>query len=383
MYLAVEELELIDKVTGGYAWLIKVAVILGVTLCLSYIERLLFHHLLPKYIKSGKIWDIAFLKAFYLPIKVMLWLVGITLAIREVAKSLNQDMVIKVVEPIRGIGIIVIIVWSLNRFIQEVEAKYIRSKSKENVDKTMIKGVALLMKIIVFILAILVLMQTVLHVPLSGILAFGGLGGAVVGFAAKDLFANFFGGLAIFLDRPFVIGDWIRSPDREIEGHVEDIGWRLTKILTLDKRPLYIPNAIFSMIAIENPSRMLNRRIKATFGIRYTDAEKLPVILKEIEDALKKHPDVDATQTLLANFVNFGPSSLEIQLYLFTKATKLPEFQKAQESIFLKVLEILASHKAQLAFPTTTLHLPDSINPLSFEALARMKGSETTESFEK
>ena len=155
MNLAVEELELIDKVTGGYAWLIKVSVILGVTLCLSYIERLLFHHLLSKYIKSGKIWDIAFLKAFYLPIKVMIWLVGITLAIREAGVSLNQDIVIKVIDPIRGIGIVAIIVWSLNRFIHEVEAKYIRSKSKENVDKTMIKGIALLMKIIVFILSLI------------------------------------------------------------------------------------------------------------------------------------------------------------------------------------------------------------------------------------
>ena len=91
-------------------------------------------------------------------------------------------------------------------------------------------------------------------------------------FAAKDLLANFFGGLTIYLDRPFAVGDWIRSPDREIEGTVERIGWRLTLIRTFDKRPLYIPNAVFTTIAVENPSRMHNRRIYETIGIRYDDA---------------------------------------------------------------------------------------------------------------
>ena len=105
----------------------------------------------------------------------------------------------------------------------------------------------------------------------SGLLAFGGIGGIAVGFAAKDLLANFFGGLMIYLDRPFSVGDWIRSPDKEIEGTVEDIGWRLTRIRTFDKRPLYIPNSIFASISVENPSRMSNRRIYEKIGIRYDD----------------------------------------------------------------------------------------------------------------
>ena len=78
----------------------------------------------------------------------------------------------------------------------------------------------------------------------------------------------------VYLDRPFAVGDWVRSPDREIEGTVENIGWRVTRIRTFDKRPLYIPNSIFSQIAVENPSRMSNRRIKETIGIRYDDASK-------------------------------------------------------------------------------------------------------------
>ena len=105
-------------------------------------------------------------------------------------------------------------------------------------------------------------------------LTFGGVGGLIVGLAAKDLLSNFFGGMMIYFDRPFKVGDWIRSPDRQIEGTVERIGWRMTIIRTFDKRPLYVPNSVFSSIVVENPSRMLNRRINETFGLRYQDADK-------------------------------------------------------------------------------------------------------------
>ena len=91
-----------------------------------------------------------------------------------------------------------------------------------------------LLQMFVIITATLVVLQT-LGVSVSGVLALGGIGGLAIGFAAKDLLANFFGGLMLYLDRPFAVGDWIRSPDREIEGDVEQIGWRLTRIRTFDK----------------------------------------------------------------------------------------------------------------------------------------------------
>ena len=111
---------------------------------------------------------------------------------------------------------------------------------------------------------------------IAGILTFGGVGGIAVGFAAQDLLSNFFGWLGIYLDRPFAVGDWIRSPDREIEGTVEEIGWRVTRIRTFDNRPLYVPNSAFTNIS---PSRIqqgcLIGRIYETIGVRYDDAGSL------------------------------------------------------------------------------------------------------------
>ncbi|MEX2506104.1 MAG: mechanosensitive ion channel family protein, partial [Pseudohongiellaceae bacterium] len=196
---------------------------------------------------------------------------------------------------------------------------------------------------------------------ITALLAAGGVGGIAIGFAAKDLLANFFGGLMIYLDRPFAIGDWIRSPDRNIEGTVENIGWRLTLVRTFDKRPLYVPNSVFTNIALENPSRMLNRRINENIGIRYRDADKMGVIVKDVREMLQNHKDIDTRQTLMVNFNKYAASSLEFFIYTFTKTTVWTEYHKIKEDVMLKIVEIVHKHDADFAFPTTTV---DGLDPL-------------------
>src|SRR5262249_10650004 len=146
--------------------------------------------------------------------------------------------------------------------------------------------------------------------------------------------ANFFGGLMIHFDRPFNLRDEIRSPDRNIEGIVEYIGWRLCQIRTPDKRVLYIPNSVFSTISIENVSRMLNRRINTAIGLRYEDANKLPNIISEVKTMLQRHPEIDQSNKILVNFNQFAPSSLNFQVIAFTKTTDFFKFQEIQQEIF-------------------------------------------------
>ena len=196
---------------------------------------------------------------------------------------------------------------------------------------------------------------------ISGLLAFGGIGGLAIGFASKDLLANFFGGLMLYLDRPFKVGDWVRSPDKEIEGTVEDIGWRLTRIRTFDKRPLYIPNSVFNSISVENPSRMLNRRIYETVGIRYDDIDKMAVIVEDVRNMLRAHEEIDQSQTLIVNFNAFSASSVDFFIYTFTKTTNWVRFHEIKQDVLLKMSEILSGHSAEIAFPTSTVHVPDQV----------------------
>jgi MscS family membrane protein len=196
----------------------------------------------------------------------------------------------------------------------------------------------------------------------SGVLAFGGVGGIAIGFAAKDLLANFFGGLMIYLDRPFEVGDWIRSPDRNIEGTVEKIGWRLSVIRTFDKRPLYIPNSTFASIAVENPSRMNNRRIYETIGVRYDDISKMDIITKAVREMLVEHKDINSDLTLMVNFNAFSSSSVDFFVYCFTHTTVWTDFHDIKQDVLLKISHIIESHGAEIAFPTSTVHVPEGIS---------------------
>ena len=191
----------------------------------------------------------------------------------------------------------------------------------------------------------------------SGVLAAGGIGGIALGFVAKNLLANFFGGLTIYLDRPFSVGEWIRSPDKQIEGTVEAISWRHTRIRAFNKNPVYVPNALFTTIIVESPSRMSNRRIKETIGIRYEDIGKMAAIVAEVKAMLLSHPEIDATQTLIVNFTAFADSSINFLVYTFTKITQWVHYHEVKQDVLLKIADIIASHGAEIAFPTRTLRI--------------------------
>ena len=157
----------------------------------------------------------------------------------------------------------------------------------------------------------------------------------------------------------------VRSPDRNIEGVVEHIGWRLTTIRTFDKRPLYVPNAAFTTIAVENPSRMHNRRISETIGIRYVDVSGMAEVVADIRSMLENHEDIDQDQTLIVNFLAFNDSSLDIMVYTFTKTIEWVRFHEVKQDVLLRISEIIESHGAEVAFPTRTLHLPDGVRVAS------------------
>jgi MscS family membrane protein len=143
---------------------------------------------------------------------------------------------------------------------------------------------------------------------------------------------------------------------------VEDVGWRVTRIRTFDQRPLYVPNSLFSTVAIENPSRMRNRRIYETIGVRYIDAAAMADIVAEVEVMLRGHESIDQSRTLIVNFVSFGASSLDFFIYTFTRTTDWVTYHQVKQEILLNILEIIERLGAEIAFPTRTVVL-DPGNP--------------------
>ena len=358
-----EQLGLDSEIFKGWGgWVAQVFVVVFFTLSIDFIQKGVLRRIHQRLEKTKNLWDDALVESARRPLSTLIWVVGIAFAASIVEKETGAA-IFSAIAPIRDVGVIAILVWFLLRFIRNGKANIIKQREEagKEIDHTTVDAISKLLRLSVIITATLVVLQT-LGYSISGVLAFGGIGGIAVGFAAKDLLANFFGGLMIFLDRPFTAGDWIRSPDREIEGTVEHVGWRLTIIRTFDKRPLYIPNAVFANISVENPSRMTNRRIYETIGIRYDDVDKMGAITAEVKAMLQSDADIDAGQTLMVNFNAFGPSSIDFFVYTFTRTTVWTDFHEIKHRILLQIHDIIATHGAEVAFPTSTIHVPGAIN---------------------
>ena len=345
-------------------WIVQIFVIVLVTVFADFFQRKVFKRIARKFESTDNFWDDALIFAAIKPVSLIIWVVGIYLA-ASIAGHKTDSVVFEYIKPIRDLLVIIGIAWFLVRFISNAEKSIIskREAREEPVDVTTVDAVAKLLRLSVIITASLVALQT-LGFSISGVLAFGGVGGIAVGFAARDLLANFFGGLTIYLDRPFSVGDWVRSPDRNIEGTVEKIGWRQSVIRTFDKRPLYVPNSTFASIAVENPSRMSHRRIYETIGVRYDDADKLQDIISDVVKMLKEHPEIDETQTLIVNFNAFAASSLDFFVYTFTHTTNWIKFHEVKQDVLFKIYSIITDHGAEVAFPTSTIHVPEQIQLL-------------------
>jgi MscS family membrane protein len=354
-----------DLLQGSPTTILVMQVFIAVfaTLLFDFVQKRIMKRMQGRIEETRNLWDDALYFALRRPLSVLIWLLGLSFA-AEIVGSKTDALIFDAVSPIRQIGVIATVTWFLFRFIESMEQNVILKAERQgkSVDRTTVDAIGKLLRLSVLITAVLVGMQA-MGFSISGILTFGGVGGIAIGFAAKDLLSNFFGGMMIFLDRPFAVGDWIRSPDRNIEGTVEKIGWRLTVIRTFDKRPLYVPNSTFASIAVENPSRMSHRRIYETIGIRYGDASRMEAIVKAVKMMLQEHAEIDTSQTLIVNFNAFAASSLDFFIYTFTKTTNWVHYHEVKQDVLLQVISIIEQHGAEIAFPTSTIHLAEGGNP--------------------
>ena len=302
----------------------------------------------------------AVLSAFHAPAKslmiaICLWqLLVITVSLMDVNLPLSKY-------PILTLLVFVHTVWYGFRIIRFYELSSLNSEVERKIDKTAITGIAKLLRLL--LTAILAIVGfDLLGLDPRGLIALGSVSGAALAFASKDLVSNWFGGIMLYMDKPFKVGDWIRSPDRDIEGIVEYIGWRITQIRTFDKRPLYVPNSLFNSIMVENPSRMTHRRIKETIGVRYDDMEQVNKIVEGIKAYLKDSDVIAQDQVMIVNFNGFGASSLDIMSYCMTVTTDWVTFHQHKQQVLLDIADIVNEHQSEFAYPTQRLQLEHNEN---------------------
>jgi len=342
---------------GLKPWALTVFFIVLMTLMLDFIQRRLMKQLGQFLLKSENLWDDALHHAAGRPLTLLIWLIGITMAAQAIpieseGHILSPDLIIK----LRQIGVLFAIAWFLVTVVKNIENNIIASARKKDrkIDQTTVNALGRIIRITIVVTVLLIALDT-MGVNVSGLLAAGGIGGLAVGLAAKDLLANFFGGITVFIDRPFSVGDWIVLKEHGIEGVVENIGWRQTTIRKFDKRPVYVPNAIFTTTSVENPSRMSHRRIKETIGLRYDDLKHMIAITDEVREMLTSHPEIDEEQTLMVQFDAFNASSVDFFIYCLTHTVNWQRYHEIKQDVLLKISRIVERNGAEIAYPTRTL----------------------------
>ena len=197
-------------------------------------------------------------------------------------------------------------------------------------------------------------------VPATALAALGGGAGVGLAFGTQNISQNFFSGFMLFFNRPFKEGDWIST--NGMEGTVENIGWYHTRLRTFERRPMYIPNAVFATNSIVNPGQMYNRRILANIGLRYEDISVIDTITKQVRELLQNHSKIDQGQIILVHFNSWESSSLNLQVYCFTETTMWQEYLDIQQDVFLQIATIVKNNNADFAFDCTTLYPAPGIN---------------------
>ena len=192
-------------------------------------------------------------------------------------------------------------------------------------------------------------------INVNGLITGLGLGGLTFALAAQDTASNIFGGVVILSDKPFAVGDWIQTP--EADGIVEDITFRSTRIRTFDDALVILPNNKISSSPITNLTKMNKRRIRFTLGLTYsTKPENLRVIIDEIRQALKAHPEA-LPETVMVRLQEFAPSAFEIFVQVYIKKLSQDDLKRIREEINYQIIDIVSKNNGSFAFPSTSLYV--------------------------
>ncbi len=264
--------------------------------------------------------------------------------------SLTISHIIRTLVTIVVFWILFGIVNVFDSFIYDFSKKFGKDLYKE-IGSFLIKT----LKVFVFLVGMVAILQD-WGINVSAFIASLGIGGLAFALAAKDTAANLFGGLTILADQSLKIGDWVRVST--VEGTVEDIGLRTTKIRTFEKSLIVMPNQAIANSPIENFSRRGQRRIKMRIGLTYgTPKESIKKIVQDIEKMLKSHPNIATDQTLLVRFDEFEDSSLGVFIYTFVSSAIWNEYLETKEDINFKIMQIVEENGAEFAFPSQSIYI--------------------------
>lgn len=246
--------------------------------------------------------------------------------------------------------------WLLVRTVDALSAQieeYLRERDEETATAVIPPG-RKAVKGLIFVIAFVAILDS-FGVSVTALVAGLGVGGIAVALAAQKTVENLFGGVTLYGDRPVRVGDFCKFGDKV--GTVEEIGIRSTRVRTLDRTLVTIPNAEFSNLQLENYAERDRMRLYTMIGVRYeTTPDQIRYILVEVRKLLYSHERV-APEPARIRFVGFGAYSLDFEIFAYVETCDWNEFLGIREDIYLRIMEIIAASGTGFAFPSQTLYL--------------------------
>lgn len=317
----------------------------------KYVIKILDNLFKTLKIKSARV----ILNAFEGPIKLLFVVIGAYILATVVNNSMGWGFNLTIDKLVKC-AIIVLIAMGLNNLTNNSD-EYIERASTRYDIKVNVVLIPMLCKAIRFLILAFAIIQIaqIWGMDVNAFIAGLGISGVVVALAAKDYASNMMSGVIIFLDSPFNIGDWIRCKD--IEGVVEEISFRSTRIRTFDKVLITVPNSVLVNDSILNFNKRETRRVTMDIGVTYdTSIEQLKVCVENIKEMLSQHEGVDNEMINVA-FSTLNESSLDISLYFFINKTTYNEYMAVKEDINFKIMKILKDAHVEVAFPSRSIYI--------------------------
>jgi len=251
---------------------------------------------------------------------------------------------------------IIAAVWTAFRLVEllAAEAKRRAARTETKFDDIIIPMVARSLKFVAVCIGLLTFAQA-FSLPLAGLIGGLGIGGMALAFAAQDAVSNFFGSVTVLFDRPFEVGDWVITDG--VEGTVESVGFRSTRIRTFYNSLITLPNSRLTTVAVDNMGRRQYRRIKAMLGLQYdTTPDQIDAFCEGVRELIRRHP-YTRKDYYHVYFNQFAGDSLNVLLYCFVECPDWAMELRERHRLFVDILQLAKRLDVSFAFPTRTLHL--------------------------
>tara|TARA_R110001599_G_scaffold162217_1_gene350947 strand:- start:30516 stop:31883 length:1368 start_codon:yes stop_codon:yes gene_type:complete len=293
--------------------------------------------------------DSAILRPLGLMAMALVWWAGLSLlALPDLAWSIIS-IAVKLLVSLSGI-------WSAFRLVDILDALMMKkvSQTATKFDDLLVPMVTKSLKVFVVVVGIVFVADN-LNVDVSSLLAGLGLGGLAFALAAKDLLGNFFGSLTVLLDRPFHIGDWVVIGD--VEGTVEAVGFRSTRVRTFYNSLITLPNALLTTTKIDNMGARRYRRMRTMLSLTYATApEKIDAFCEGVRTLIQLHPYM-RKDYYHVYFNEYGAASLDILVYVFWETPDWNTELRERHRFLVDILRLAKQLEVEFAYPTQTIYL--------------------------